>query len=64
MEFHVVHLTLEIPYYMEKAKEKVDIIAGTEFGAILHGKTKIIDKSLYGSKTFAARFHDNISGSL
>jgi predicted fused transcriptional regulator/phosphomethylpyrimidine kinase len=47
-----------------KTKEKVYITAGPEFGASLHGKNLIIDKSLYGLKTSAARFHEHLSESL
>jgi hypothetical protein len=47
-----------------KTKEKVYITAGLEFGANLHGKNLIIDKSLYGLKTSAARFHEHLSESL
>jgi hypothetical protein len=47
-----------------KTKEKVDINAGPEFGANLHCKKLIIDKSLYGLKTSAARFHEHLSESL
>jgi hypothetical protein len=53
-----------MPSYMGKIKEKVYIISGTEFGANLHGKNPIIDKSLYGLKTSAARFHVHLSESL
>jgi hypothetical protein len=35
--------------------------AGPKFGANLHGKNLIIDKSLYGLQTFAARFHEHLS---
>jgi hypothetical protein len=35
-----------------------------EFGASLHGKNLLIDKSLYGLKTSAARFHEHLSESL
>jgi hypothetical protein len=45
-------------------KEKVYITAGPEFGANLNGKNVIIDKSLYGLKTSAARFHEHLSESL
>jgi hypothetical protein len=38
--------------------------SGTEFGVDLHGKNLIIDKSLYGLKTSAARFHEHLSESL
>jgi hypothetical protein len=48
----------------EKTKEKVYINAGPEFGVDLHGKNLIIDKSLYGLKTSAARFHEHLSESL
>jgi hypothetical protein len=47
-----------------KTKEKVYITSGHEFGANLHGKNLIIDKSLYGLKTSAARFHEHLSKSL
>jgi hypothetical protein len=47
-----------------KTKEKVYITAGPEFGVNLHGKNLIIDKSLYGLKTSAARFHEHLSESL
>jgi hypothetical protein len=47
-----------------KTKEKVCVTFCTEFGAILHGKILIIDKSLYGLKTSAARFHEHLSQSL
>jgi hypothetical protein len=43
-----------------KTKEKVYITAGPEFGVNLHGKNLMIDKSLYGLKTCAARFHDHL----
>jgi hypothetical protein len=47
-----------------KTKEKVYITAGPDFGEILHGKNQIIDKSLCGLKTSAARFHEYLSESL
>jgi hypothetical protein len=47
-----------------KTKEKVYITAGPEFGVDLHGKHLIIDKSFYGLKTSAARFHEHLSESL
>jgi hypothetical protein len=47
-----------------KAKDKVHITAGPEFGAYLHGINLIIDRSLYGLKTSAARFHEHLSESL
>jgi hypothetical protein len=47
-----------------KTKEKVYITAGPEFGVDLHGKNLIIDKSLYGLKTSAARFHEHLSESV
>jgi hypothetical protein len=63
MGFHVVHVTSEMPSYLKKIK-KVYITAVPEFGVDLHGKNVIIDKSLYGLKTSAARFHDHLSESL
>ena len=47
-----------------KTKEKVFIVAGPEFGPELAGKRLIIDKSLYGLKTSAARFHEHLSVKL
>jgi hypothetical protein len=47
-----------------KIKEKVYITAGPEFGASLNDKNLINDKSLYGLKTSAARFHEHSSESL
>jgi hypothetical protein len=44
-----------------KTKEKVYMTAGPEFGANLHGKKLIIDKSLYGLKTSASRIYDYLS---
>jgi hypothetical protein len=40
-------------------KKKVYITAGPEFGATLCGKNLIINKSLSGLKTSAARFHEH-----
>jgi hypothetical protein len=62
--FHVGHVTSEMPSCMEKTKEKVYTTAGPEFGAKLHNKNLIIDKSLFGLKTSAARFHEHLSESL
>jgi hypothetical protein len=64
MDFHVVHVTSERSSYMEKTKEKVYITVVPKFGVDLHGKNLIIDKSLYGLKTSAARFHEHLSQSL
>jgi hypothetical protein len=47
-----------------KTNEKVYITAGPEFGANLHGKNRIIDESLYGLMTSAARFHEHLSQSF
>jgi hypothetical protein len=60
MNFHVVHVTSEMPSYMKK----VHIISGPEFGATLKVKILIIDESLYGLKTSAAIFHEHLSQSL
>jgi hypothetical protein len=49
---------------IRKTKEKVYITAGPEFGVDLHGENLIIDKSLYGLKTFTAKFHEHLSDSL
>jgi hypothetical protein len=55
---------IENAFLYGKTKEKVYIIAGSEFGAKLHGKNIIIDRSLYGLKTSAARFHEHVIESL
>jgi hypothetical protein len=47
-----------------KTKEKVYITSVPEFGVDLYGKNLIIDTSLYGLKTCAARFHEHLSESL
>jgi hypothetical protein len=47
-----------------KTKEKVYIIAGPEFGSTLCGRNLVINKSLYGLKTSAARFHEHLAESL
>ena len=47
-----------------KTHEKIYIIAGPEFGPELEGRIMIIDKSLYGLKTSAARFHEPLSAKL
>ena len=51
-------------YLNAKTKEKVYIIAGPEFGPALAGQRLIVDKSLYGLKTSAARFHEHLSAKL
>jgi hypothetical protein len=63
MDFHVVHVTSETPSYMEK-QERKSITTVPEFGAKPHGKYPIIDKSFYGLKTSAARFHEHLTRSL
>jgi hypothetical protein len=47
-----------------KTKERVYITDVPELGVYLHGKNLITDKSLYGLKTSAARFHEHLSESL
>jgi hypothetical protein len=44
--------------------EKLYIIAGPEFGPELAGKRLILSKSVYGTKTGAARFHESLSAKL
>jgi hypothetical protein len=51
-------------YLYGKTKEKVYIIAGTEFGEKLLGKKLLIDKALYGLKSSSARFHEHLSVKL
>jgi hypothetical protein len=46
-------------FLYRKTNEKVYIISGPEYGPKLHGKNLIIDKSLYGLKTSATRFHEH-----
>jgi hypothetical protein len=41
-----------------KTKDKVHITAGPVFGTSVCGKNLIIDKSFYGLKTAATRFHE------
>jgi hypothetical protein len=45
-------------------REKVFIIAGPEFGPELEGKRLMVDRSLYGLKTSAVRFHEHLSVKL
>jgi hypothetical protein len=47
-----------------KTKEKAYITAGPELGATLCGKNLIINTSIYGLKTSAARFHEHLAESL
>ena len=47
-----------------RTREKVYIIAGPEFGPALEGKRMLVDRSLYGLKTSAARFHEHCSAKL
>jgi hypothetical protein len=63
MDFHIVHVTSEMPSHMKKQEIKV-FTAGPEFEASLHDKNVIIDKSVYGLKASAARFHKHLSESL
>ena len=51
-------------YLYASNKEKVYIIAGPEFGENYDGKRLLIDKTLYGLKTAAARFHEHLSSTL
>jgi hypothetical protein len=46
-------------FLYRKTNKKVYITAGPEFGVNLHGKNLIIDTSIYGLKTSAARFHEH-----
>jgi hypothetical protein len=50
-------------YLEAKTKEKVYIIAGSEFGE-LEGHTLIIDKALYGLRTSSARWHERFADCL
>ena len=44
--------------------EKLFIIAGSEFGADIEGKRLLIEKSIYGTLSTAARFHESLSNKL
>ena len=45
-------------------KEKIYIIAGSEFGPELASRVLIIVRSLYGLRTNAARFHEHLTDNL
>jgi Reverse transcriptase (RNA-dependent DNA polymerase) len=47
-----------------KTKEKVYITAGSKFGTTFCRKHLVMNKSLYGLKTAAARFHEHLAESL
>lgn len=47
-----------------KTREKLYIIAGHEFGPELEGQRLLVDKSCYGLKTSAARFHEHLAAKL
>jgi Reverse transcriptase (RNA-dependent DNA polymerase) len=51
-------------FLYEKPRKKVYFTAGPEFGTTLCGKNLIINKSLYGLKTSAVRFHEHLAESL
>jgi hypothetical protein len=44
--------------------EKLYIIAGPEFGPEFEGKRLLLEKSVYGTRTGAARFHESLSAKL
>jgi hypothetical protein len=50
--------------FFGKTREKIEIISGTEFGEDLCGKNLNINKSLYGLKTSAERYHEHSTESL
>jgi hypothetical protein len=62
MYFHVLHMTLDMLSYLKTEKDYITV--APEFGASLHVKNLIIDKSLYGLKTSADRFHEHVSETL
>jgi hypothetical protein len=51
-------------YLNSKTKEKVFIVAGSEFGYRLLKKRLVIYKALYGLKSSSARFHEHLSVTL
>jgi hypothetical protein len=57
MDSPAVHVILEMPFCTGKPRKSSYVTAGPEFAATLCGKNLIINKSLYGLKTSAARFH-------
>ena len=52
-----------MPFCTERLRKSC-ITAGLEFGEKLLGKNLIVVKSLYGLKTSASRFHENLAESL
>jgi hypothetical protein len=64
MDFHVVHATSEMPSYMEKQKRRSILLLVLNLENIDIVKSLLIDKSLYGLKSSAARFHEHLSESL
>ena len=44
--------------------ENLFIIAGPEFGPDLEGKCMILVRSVYGTRSAAARFHESLSAKL
>ena len=51
-------------YLTSYTTEKLYIVAGKEFGPDLEGKRLIVRKSVYGSRSAAARFHESLSAKL
>ncbi len=52
------------PFFYGVAQEKAIIVAEPEFGAELAGKRLLIEKSLYGLASSAARYHEHCSEQL
>jgi Reverse transcriptase (RNA-dependent DNA polymerase) len=55
---------IRIVFLYRKTKEKVYVTAGPEFDANVYGKNLIINKSLYGLKTSAVRFYEQLAETL
>ena len=55
---------ISLAFLYGKTREKIFIMAGPEFGPELQGKPLILDKSIYGLRTSAARFHEHLSEKL
>ena len=51
-------------YLTSFTTEKLYIVAGKEFGPAFEGKRLIVRKSVYGSRSAAARFHESLSAKL
>ena len=51
-------------YLTAYTEEKLYIIAGDEFGPEYKGKRLLVERSVYGTRTGGARFHESLSAKL